>query len=126
MALTAAHVLEELKHQLEELEQGMNYGELPTAVISDLKETIDRIRGNLWTILQLKAEPTEGKRLCVNEVVVRARLRRAASMVRAVMSDLETSFVTSETGPLEELYATLKEALRTISRHGKEFNESET
>jgi hypothetical protein len=108
--------LEGLKHQLEELETAIAAGRLPSALINDFKETLDRVRGNLWTIMQLKSEPTEGKKLCVNEVLVRARLRRAASLVRDVMSDLDTSIVTSETEALEELRATLREALEKIHR----------
>ncbi len=117
MPLVAADVLEGLeglKHQLEELQRVVTSGKLPTAVISDFKETLDRVRGNLWTILQLKEEPTEGKRLCVNEVLVRTRLRRAASLVRDVMSDLDTSFVTPETEALEDFREALKKALDKI------------
>jgi len=119
MPLIAADVLEGLeglKHQLEELERVVTSGKLPTAVISDFKETLDRVRGNLWTILQLKAEPTESKQLCVNEVLVRTRLRRAARLVRDVMSDLDTSFVTPETEALEDFHDALKEALEKIYR----------
>ncbi len=116
MQSAAKDVLDELKQQLQEVERAMSSGELPRAVISDFKETLDRVRGNVWTLLQLNAEPTEGKRLCVNDVLVRARLRRTASLIRDVISDLDASFVTPETEALDDFRTALKEALDKISR----------
>lgn len=116
MRSAAKDVLDELKQQLQEVERAMTSGELPRAVISDFKETLDRVRGNGWTLLQLNSEPTEGKRLCVNDVLVRARLRRAAGLIRDVLSDLDASFVTLETEALDDFRAALKEALDKISR----------
>ncbi len=116
MRSAAKDILEELKQQLQEVERAMTSGELPRAVISDFKETLDRVRGNFWTLLQLNAEPTEGRRLCVSEVLVRARLRRAASLIRDVITDLDASFVTPETEALDDFHAALKEALEKVSR----------
>ncbi len=116
MRSAAKDILDELKQQLQEVERAMSSGELPRAVISDFKETLDRVRGNVWTLLQLNAEPTEGKRLCLNDVLVRARLRRTASLIRDVISDLDASFVTPETEALDDFRTALKEALDKISR----------
>jgi hypothetical protein len=106
----AGHI-QQLKAQLQVVEQKLQSETLALPLLEELKDAVDHIRNTLWAAIASKGDPYE-----VGSAISRLRVRRVTDMCRQICLDIDAQEISIGSPDLPALRRSLAAAHERTER----------
>lgn len=105
----SAHI-QQLKKELQEIEQAVDGETLPLPVLESLKDAVDNVRTTLWATMS-SHDPYEA-----GSAIAEMRMKRTIEMCRRIMLDIDSHEITLASPYLRALKNVLGDTAERVQR----------